>query len=126
MTPRVTGISVPGVEFSQTEPQNHAFLSDFGSDLRKIRAFPGLVCSLEVVLKLKVLQFTFTELVGPGRPSRDTGKLLLSAPEKMCNKIVGQNPFGSLNIHIFRSPPEKSSSIAFILAEKMNLQSGDS
>jgi hypothetical protein len=66
MTPLLTGI--------QPEPQNHAFLSDFGSDLRKIRAFPRKVCYLEVVLKLKVLQFTFSELARPGKALQDTGK----------------------------------------------------
>jgi hypothetical protein len=34
--------------------------------------------------------------------------------------MVGQNPFGSRNIHIFSSPPEKISSIVFICAEKIN------
>jgi hypothetical protein len=37
------------------------------------------------------------------------------------HKKVGQNPSGSWNIHIFSSPPEKSSSIAFICAEKINV-----
>ena len=100
MTPLLTGISVPGVNSCQPELQKHAIFTDFGSDLRKIREFPGMVCFLKVVLKLKVLQFTFTELVTPGKALEDTGKLLLSAPEKMCKKIVGQNPFGSWNIHI--------------------------
>ena len=100
MTPSFSGIIVPGVEFSQTEPQKHAFLSGFGSDLRQIREFPGIVCFLKVALKLKVLQFTFTELVVPVGALQDTGKVLLRAPEKMCKKIVGQNPFGSWNIHI--------------------------
>ena len=90
----------PGVDYSQLEPQKHAFLSDFGSDLRQNLGFPGLVCSLEVVLKLKVLQFTFSELARLTKALQDTGKLLLNAPEKMCKKIVGQNPFGSWNIHI--------------------------
>jgi hypothetical protein len=122
MTPRFTGINVPGVEFSQTEPQKHAFFSDFGSDLRQNLAFSGSKYFLKVVLKLKVLQFTFTELVVPVGALQDTGKVLLRAPEKICKKIVGQNPFGSWNIHIFSSPPEKSSSIAFICAEKMNFK----
>ena len=82
MTPRFTGINVPGVEFSQPEPQKHAFLSDFGSDLRKIRAFPRKVCSLEVVLKLKVLQFTFSDLVGLSGPPRDTTQLTFEWPRK--------------------------------------------
>jgi hypothetical protein len=60
MTPRV-----PGVEFSQTEPQKHAFLSDFGSDLQENGAFWRKVCFLKVAMKLKVLQFTFTALVPP-------------------------------------------------------------
>jgi hypothetical protein len=63
MTPRVTGIIVPGVEFSQAEPQKHAFFSDFGSDLRQNGAFWRLKCFLKVAMKLKELQFTFTELV---------------------------------------------------------------
>ena len=68
MTPQFTGISVSGVDYSQLEPQKHAFLSDFGSDLRKIRAFSRKVCSLEVALKLKVLQFTFSALVSLSVP----------------------------------------------------------
>jgi hypothetical protein len=83
MTPRVTGIRVPGVEFSQTEPQKHAFLSDFGSDLRQNGAFWRSKYFLKVVLKLKVLQFTFSELAMLGNALEDTGKLLLNAPEKM-------------------------------------------
>jgi hypothetical protein len=63
MTPIFMGIIVPGVNFSPLEPQKHAFFTDFGSDLRKIRAFSRKVCSLEVVMKLKVLQFTFSALV---------------------------------------------------------------
>ena len=54
MTPQFTGISVSGVDYCQPKPQKHAYFSDFER---------GLVCSLEVVLKLKVLQFTFTALV---------------------------------------------------------------
>ena len=56
-------INLPGVNFGQPEPQKSAFFSDFGSDLRKIRAFSRKVCSLEVAVKLKVLQFTFSDLV---------------------------------------------------------------
>ena len=74
MTPRFTGINVPGVEFSQTEPQKHAFLSDFGSDLWQNGDFRRLVCSLEVVLKFKVLQFTFSELARLTKALQDTGK----------------------------------------------------
>ena len=65
MTPLFNGISVSVVDYSQLEPQKHAIFTDFGSDLRKIRAFPRKVCSLEVVMKLKVLQFTFSALVVP-------------------------------------------------------------
>jgi hypothetical protein len=35
MTPLFTVISVLGVDFSQTEPQKHAFFTDFGSYLRQ-------------------------------------------------------------------------------------------
>jgi hypothetical protein len=63
MTPLFTGIIVSGVDFGLQEPQKHAFFTDFGSDLRKIRAFSRKVRSLEVVMKLKVLQFTFSSLV---------------------------------------------------------------
>jgi hypothetical protein len=68
MTPRFTGIRVPEVEFSQTEPQIHAYFSDFGSDLQENGAFWREVCFLKAAMKLKVLQFTFTalvDLVGP-------------------------------------------------------------
>ena len=74
MTPLFNGISVSGVDYSQPEPQKHAFFSDFGSDLRKIRAFPRKVCSLEVVMKLKVLQFTFSDLVWLVVALKDTGQ----------------------------------------------------
>ena len=66
MTPLFPGISVPGVDFSQTEPQKHAFFTDFGSDLREKRAFSGSKYFLKVSMKLKELQFTFTELVEEG------------------------------------------------------------
>ena len=72
MTPLFTWISVPGVNFSQPEPQKSSFFTDFGSDLRKNRAFQGKVCFLEVALKLKVLQLTLTALVVPSGPLRDT------------------------------------------------------
>jgi hypothetical protein len=61
-----TGIRVPGVDISQPEPQKHAFLSDFGSDLRQKGGFRGLKYFLKVVMKLKVLQFTL--LVSPVGP----------------------------------------------------------
>ena len=67
-------ISDPRVNFSQLEPQNHPFFSDFGSDLRKIRAFSRKVCSLEVAVKLKVLQLTFSSLVSLSVPLGDTGQ----------------------------------------------------
>ena len=63
MTPQFAGISVPRVNFSHPEPQKHAIFTDFGSDLRQNSAFQRTVCSLEVVLKLKVLQLTLTALV---------------------------------------------------------------
>ena len=56
-------IYLTGVNFGQPEPQKNAFFSDFGSELRKIRAFSRKVCSLEVAVKLKDLQFTFSALV---------------------------------------------------------------
>ena len=74
MTPRFTVIRVPGVDYSQPEPQKHAFFSDFGSDLQQKGAKGRKVCSLKVVLKLKVLQFTFSELARPGKALEDTGK----------------------------------------------------
>jgi hypothetical protein len=73
MTPLLTGISVPGVNFSQPEPKNISFLTDFDSDLRENGAFWGKVCSLEVAIKLKDLQFTFSPLVVvPACANRDT------------------------------------------------------
>jgi hypothetical protein len=68
MTPQFTGIIVSGVDYCQPKPQKHAIFTDFGSDLRKIRAFSRKVCSLEVALQLKVLQFTFSALVNLGKP----------------------------------------------------------
>ena len=68
MTP---GLSVPGVNFSQAEPQKNAFslvFSDFGSDLQET------ACFLEVAVKIKELQFTFSELVVPVGALQDTGK----------------------------------------------------
>jgi hypothetical protein len=73
MTPQSAGISVPGVNFSQPEPQNISFFTDFDSDLRENGAFWGKVCSLEVATNFEKLRFTFSSLVGPGRASRDTG-----------------------------------------------------
>ena len=72
MTPQFAGIIVPGVDFSLPEPQKHAIFTDFGSDLRKNGAFRRKVCSLEVAIKLKDLQFTFTALVNPVKPLQDT------------------------------------------------------
>jgi hypothetical protein len=74
MTPLFSGISVPGVDFSQPEPQKNAFFSDFGSDLRKIRAFSGSKYFLKVVIQLRDLQFTFSEVAWLGLALRDTGK----------------------------------------------------
>jgi hypothetical protein len=48
------------------------FFTDFDSDLRKMRAFSREVCSLEVALKLKDLQFTFTALLWLGKAPQDT------------------------------------------------------
>ena len=73
MTPLLSGINFPGVNFSQPEPKKNAFFSDFGSDLRKIRAFSRMVCSLEVAVKFKELQFTFSELAMPGNALEVTG-----------------------------------------------------
>ena len=73
MTPQFAGINVPRVNLSHPEPQKQAIFSDFGSDLRQNGAFRGGLCSLEVVLKLKNLQFTFTPLVLPDPAIRDTG-----------------------------------------------------
>jgi hypothetical protein len=74
MTPLFTGIIVPGVDFGLQEPQKNAFFTDFGSYLQEKRAFSGKVCSLEVIIKLKDLQFTFSSLVLRGPPRRDTGQ----------------------------------------------------
>jgi hypothetical protein len=63
MTPLFSGISGLGVNFGLLDPQKNAFFTDFGSYLRKMRAFPRKVPSLEVAMKLKVLQFTFSSLV---------------------------------------------------------------
>jgi hypothetical protein len=73
MTPLFTGISVPGVNFSQPEPQNISFFSDFDSELRKNGAFWGKVCSLEVVTNFEKLKFTFSSLALPDPALRDTG-----------------------------------------------------
>jgi hypothetical protein len=72
MTPQFARIIVPGVNFSHLKPQKSSFFTDFGSDLRKNRAFRGKVCFLEVALKLKDLQFTFTAQVVPVGPLEDT------------------------------------------------------
>jgi hypothetical protein len=44
----------------------------------------------------------------------------LKGPEKMFEKMFGQNPAGSWNIHISSVPTKSFSHIAFICAEKMN------
>jgi hypothetical protein len=72
MTPLFSGISVPRVDFSQPEPQKHAFFTDFGSDLWQNRGFSGSKYFLKVAMKLKDLQFTFTALVGPVGAGQDT------------------------------------------------------
>ena len=72
MTPQFAGIIVPRVNFSHPEPQKHAIFTDFDSDLRQNGAFWRKVCSLEVVLKLKVLQLTLTALVCLGKPLQVT------------------------------------------------------
>ena len=72
MTPQFAGINVPGVNFSHPEPQKHAIFTDCDCDLRKNSAFQRKVCSLEVAIKLKDLQFTFTALVEPVGAGRDT------------------------------------------------------
>jgi hypothetical protein len=73
MTPLFTWISVPRVNFSQPEPQNISFFTDFDSDLREKREFSGKVCSLEVATNFEKLQFTLSSLVVEGCRSRDTG-----------------------------------------------------
>ena len=60
------------MNFSQPEPQKQAIFTDFGSDLRQNGAFRRKVCSLEVVLKLKVLQLTFSEQARLGKALQDT------------------------------------------------------
>ena len=72
MTPQFAGIIVPGVDFSLLEPQKHAIFTDFGSDLWKNSAFQRKVCFLKVAVKLKDLQFTFSELPCLGKPTQDT------------------------------------------------------
>ena len=74
MTPLLTGINAAGVDFCKPEPKKNAFFSDFGSELQQNRAFSGSKCFLEVAVKLKVLQFTFSELVGPDGALEDTGQ----------------------------------------------------
>ncbi len=73
MTPLLSGLSVPRVDFSQLQPQKNAFFSDFGSDMRQNGGFRGSKYFLKVAVKLKDLQFTFSELVWPGKDGRDTG-----------------------------------------------------
>ncbi len=74
MTPVFTWISVPGMNFSLAEPQKNAFFSDFGSELQENGGFWRSKCFLEVAVKLKVLQFTFSELARLGKALQDTGK----------------------------------------------------
>ena len=74
MTPLFTGITVPGVDFGLQERRKNAFFTDFGSDLRQNGAFWRSKYFLKVAMKLKELQFTFTELVWPGLALQDTGK----------------------------------------------------
>ena len=73
MPPQFVGIIVHGVDFSLPEPQKHAIFTDFGSDLQENGAKWGKVCSLEVATNFEKLQFTFSSLVLPGPPIRDTG-----------------------------------------------------
>ena len=68
------GINLPRVNFGQPEPQTNAFFSDFGSELQENGKFWRSKCFLEVAVKFKELQFTFSELVGPVGPLQDTGK----------------------------------------------------
>ena len=74
MTPLLSWISVFGVNFGLPDPQKNAFFTDFGSDLWQNRGFSGSKYFLKVVIKLKDLQFTFTELAWLGLALRDTGK----------------------------------------------------
>ena len=67
------GINVPGVNFGQPEPQKNAFFSDFGSDLQENGGFWRSKCFLEVAVKFKELQFTFSALVTPGKALEVTG-----------------------------------------------------
>ena len=67
------GINVPGVNFGQLEPQKNAFFSHFGSDLQENGEFWRSKCFLEVAVKFKELQFTFSELARPGKALEDTG-----------------------------------------------------
>ena len=50
------------MDFTQLEPQKNAFFSDFGSDLQENGEFGRSKCFLEVAVKFKELQFTFSEL----------------------------------------------------------------
>jgi hypothetical protein len=70
MTPQFAGIIVPGVDFSQPEPQKYAFLQTL-TFLRKNGAFPAKECFLEVVPNFKYLQtFNTLEVLGAERPKR--------------------------------------------------------
>ena len=68
------GISFPGVIFGQPEPQKNAFFPDFGSDLQENGAFWRSKYFLKVALKLKELQFTFSELARLAKALQDTGQ----------------------------------------------------
>ncbi len=48
-----------------SQSQKKCIFSDFGSELQQNRAFSGSRCFLEVAVKLKELQFTFSSLVLP-------------------------------------------------------------
>ncbi len=62
------------MNFGQPEPQKNAFFSDFGSDLRQNGGFWRSKCFLEVAVKFKELQFTFSELAWLTLALQDTGK----------------------------------------------------
>ena len=72
MTPLFSGISGLGVNFGLPDPQKNVFFTDFGSHLRQNGGFRGSKYFLKVIIKLKDLQFTFTELVGPVGAGQDT------------------------------------------------------
>ena len=100
-------------------PKNISFFSDFDSDLQGNGAFWGKVCSLEVVTNFEKLYLFFTR---PLRPSAPRYRIVTF----LVNKYIYWNIFGSWNIHIFLVPTQIFSAIAFICAEKMNLNPADS